>query len=68
MTMLAGAVPELPGQAQYARFSRRLRGVFVDWVLALVVMFGAIMIAVAVGNEILSRVLAFGVVVFFALY
>lgn len=68
MTMLADAVPELPGQAQYARFSRRLRGMFVDWVLALVVMFGAILIAVAVGNEILSRVLAFGVVLFFVLY
>ncbi len=68
MTMLADAVPELPSHAQYARFSRRLRGMFVDWVLALVVIFGAILIAVAVGNEIFSRILAFGVVLFLVLY
>jgi uncharacterized RDD family membrane protein YckC len=68
MTMLADAVPELPGQAQYARFSRRLRATFVDWVLALVVIFGAILIAVSVGNAMVSRVLAFAVALFFVLY
>ena len=68
MTMLADSIPELTSQVQYARFSRRLRGMFVDWVLALVVMFGAILIAVAVGNEIFSRVLALGVVLFLVLY
>jgi uncharacterized RDD family membrane protein YckC len=68
MTMLANAVPELPGQAQYARFSRRLRGMFVDWVLAIVVIFGAIMIAVSVGHEIVSRSLAILVALFLILY
>lgn len=68
MSMQADAIPELPSQAQYARFSRRLRGMFVDWVLAMVVIFGAIMIAVAVGNEIFSRILAFVVVLSLVLY
>jgi uncharacterized RDD family membrane protein YckC len=68
MTMLADAVPELPGQAQYARFSRRLRAIFIDWVLALVVIFGAILIAVSVGNAAFSRILAFVVALFFVLY
>jgi uncharacterized RDD family membrane protein YckC len=68
MTMQADAVPELPGQVQYARFSRRLRGMFVDWVLALVVIFGAILIAVSIGNGIFSRILALVVVLFLVLY
>jgi uncharacterized RDD family membrane protein YckC len=68
MTMLADAIPESPAQAQYARFSRRLRAMFVDWVLALVVIFGAILIAASVGNEIVSRVLAIFAVLFFVLY
>jgi uncharacterized RDD family membrane protein YckC len=68
MTMLADAVPELPGQAQYARFSRRLRGMFVDWVLALIVVFGAILIAISVGNAVFSRILAFAVGLFLVLY
>ncbi len=68
MTMLADAVPELPSQAQYARFSRRLRGMFVDWVLALVVIFGAILFAVSVGNAVVSRSLAVVVALFFVLY
>jgi len=68
MTMLADAVPELPSQAQYARFSRRLRGMFVDWVLAVVVMFGAILVAVSVGSAVFSRILAVVVALFFVLY
>jgi len=68
MTMLADAIPELPARTRYARFSRRLRGMFVDWVLALVVMFGAILIAVSVGNVIISRILAILTVLFFVLY
>lgn len=68
MTMLADAVPELPGQAQYARFSRRLRGMFIDWMLALVVIFGAILIAVSLGNAVVSRMLAVMVALVFVLY
>ncbi len=65
---LVDAVPELPSQAQYARFSRRLRGMFVDWVLALVVIFGAILIAASVGSAAFSRPLALVVILLFVLY
>ncbi len=68
MTTLAEAVPELPSQARYARFSRRLRGMFVDWALALVAMFGAILIAVSIGSGVVSRILAFAIVFIFVLY
>jgi uncharacterized RDD family membrane protein YckC len=68
MSIQADAIPALPGQAQYARFARRLRGMFVDWVLALIIIFGAILIAVSVGNEIVSRILAFVVVLLLVLY
>ena len=68
MTMLADAIPELPSQTQYARFSRRLRGMFVDRTLALVVVFGAILIAIVVSSGIFSRILAFAVALFLVLY
>ena len=41
---------------------------FVDWVLALVVIFGAILIAVSIGNAVVSRTLALVVVLFMVLY
>jgi hypothetical protein len=68
MSIQADARPALPGQAQYARFARRLRGMFVDWVLALVVILGAILIAASVGSEIVSRILAFVVLLLLVLY
>ena len=68
VTTIADTIPELPAQAQYARFSRRLRAMFIDWVLALAVVFGAILIAVSVGNAVFSRLLAFAVALFFVLY
>ena len=58
----------LAPQAQYARFARRLRGMFVDWVLALVLIFGAILIAASVGSELVSRILALVVVLILILY
>jgi uncharacterized RDD family membrane protein YckC len=68
MSIQADAIPALPEQAQYARFARRLRGMFVDWVLALVVIFGAILIAASVGNEVVSRILAVLVLLLLVLY
>jgi hypothetical protein len=62
------AIPPIPASAQYARFSRRLRGMFVDWVLALVVIFGAILIAVSIGSEALPRVMAVLVAITLCLY
>ena len=68
MSIQADAIPALRPQAQYARFARRLRGMFVDWVLALVLIFGAVLIAASVGSEIVSRILAFVVVLLLILY
>jgi hypothetical protein len=68
MSIQADAVPAMPPQAQYARFARRLRGMFVDWVLALVLIFGAVLIAASVGSEVVSRILALLVVLILMLY
>jgi len=68
MTTLSDAIPQLPSQTQYARFARRLRAMFIDWVLALVVIFGAILIAASVGNQALSRGLGLAAALFFVLY
>lgn len=50
---------------RYARFSRRLRAMLLDWIITLVVMFGAVLLASTVENDMFSRGL--GVVVVMAL-
>ena len=52
----------------YARFSRRLRAIFVDWVFAIAVAFGGLFIAIAIGSDSFSRVLGFVIVGAFLLY
>jgi uncharacterized RDD family membrane protein YckC len=52
----------------YARFSRRLRGIVIDWVIAMVVLFGAVMLASVTGNSDLSRTLGYLVIAFLLLY
>ncbi len=52
----------------YARFSRRLRGIVIDWVIAMVLLFGGVMAASVTGNSDLSRTLGYLVVVFLLLY
>jgi RDD family len=52
----------------YARFSRRLRGIVIDWVIAMVVLFGAVMVASAIRNDDVSRVLGYLVIAFLLLY
>lgn len=42
---------------RYARFSRRLRGMLLDWIVALIVIFGAVLVVSAVGNDNFSRAL-----------
>jgi len=59
---------ELTDQPLYARFSRRLRGIFIDWALTLVVVFGALMIASSLRNDDASRALGVAVVVILVLY
>ena len=52
----------------YARFSRRLRGIVVDWAIAMAVLFGAVMLAVSVESDHFSRVLGSLVIVTLLLY
>ena len=68
MTTIDRPLQEVPDTARYARFSRRLRGMFIDWALTLVVVFGALAIASSMRNDDLSRVLGVAVVVILVLY
>ena len=58
----------LSSPPRYARFSRRLRGIVLDWVIALTVIFGAIWIAITIGNDTFSRALGIAVVIALLLY
>src|SRR3984957_7045378 len=40
---------------RYARFSRRLRAMLIDWILALTVLYGALLLATAASNDDFSR-------------
>jgi uncharacterized RDD family membrane protein YckC len=53
---------------RYARFSRRLRGMMLDWAITLSVMFGAVLVAVTVGSDNFSRALGILVVIALLLY
>ena len=52
----------------YARFSRRLKGIFFDWLIAITVIFAAIFIAVTVQNDTISRWLGFLVIIALLFY
>jgi uncharacterized RDD family membrane protein YckC len=53
---------------RYARFSRRLRAMLIDWIITLIVLFGAVLLAASVGNDNLSRGLGILAVVVLVLY
>jgi uncharacterized RDD family membrane protein YckC len=50
---------------RYARFARRLRAMLFDWIIALTVIYGAVLLAATVANDDFSR--AFGILVIVAL-
>jgi RDD family len=52
----------------YARFSRRFRGILLDWIIAIAVIYSAIFVAITVGNDVFSRALACVVIVGLLLY
>jgi uncharacterized RDD family membrane protein YckC len=52
----------------YARFSRRLRAFLIDWFIFLVVIVGALFVAVILESDDLNRKLGFAVVVVLLLY
>jgi uncharacterized RDD family membrane protein YckC len=55
----------VPAAPKYARFSRRFRGIVLDWMIAMTILFGAVMLASVVQNDNFSR--ALGVLVIAAL-
>lgn len=65
MSLDAPTAPDVP---RYARFSRRLRAMFLDWTLSLALVFGALMVASNVESDTLARVLGALVVLILVLY
>lgn len=53
---------------RYARFSRRLRGMLLDWIIALIVIFGTVLVASTVGSDNFSRTLGFLALIALLLY
>jgi uncharacterized RDD family membrane protein YckC len=53
---------------RYARFSRRLRAMLIDWIATLIVLFGAVRLAASIGNDNFSRGLGILAVVVLVLY
>lgn len=53
---------------RYARFSRRLRAMLLDWIITLIVMFGALLLAATMGDDNVSRALGVSVVIALLLY
>jgi uncharacterized RDD family membrane protein YckC len=60
-------LPMVPAP-RYARFSRRLRGMLLDWIVTLIVIFGAVLAAATVGSNDFSRALGIMVVMALLLY
>src|ERR1700722_12552473 len=58
----------LSSSPRYARFSRRLRGIILDWVIASIASFGAIWIAIIIRDDTFSRTLGIVVVIALLLY
>jgi hypothetical protein len=53
---------------RYARFSRRFRGVVLDWIIAMAAIFGAVLLATTVQSDNFSRALGILVVIALLLY
>jgi uncharacterized RDD family membrane protein YckC len=53
---------------RYARFPRRLRGIIIDWIFSMVLLFGALLVAASVGSDHVSRILGILVVLVLVLY
>jgi uncharacterized RDD family membrane protein YckC len=66
--MSADADVSMTPAPRYARFSRRLRGMLLDWIITLIVMFGAVLVATTVRSDNLSRALGILVVISLLLY
>jgi uncharacterized RDD family membrane protein YckC len=62
--------PDLPltPAPKYARFSRRFRGVVLDWMILMAILFGAVMLASMVRSDNFSRALGILVIAALLLY
>jgi hypothetical protein len=56
------------GAPQYARFTRRLRGIVIDWMIVTIMLFGALFIATTQRNDDVSRAIGILAVVVMILY
>ena len=63
-----GVSGNVPGQPRYARFSRRLKAMLIDWIIVLATIFGAIFLAASFRDDSLSRGLGILVVIVLLLY
>jgi uncharacterized RDD family membrane protein YckC len=68
MTAAASVDDTRMQQPAYARFSRRLRALFIDWAIGAGVLVAALSLAVSVESDGFSRKLGFGVVAALLLY
>ena len=53
---------------RYARFTRRLRGIMIDWVVAMILLFGALLVASSIRSDHFARTLGILVVLVLVLY
>lgn len=65
--MASDATTLTPG-LRYARFSRRLKAILLDWMLAMALLFGALAVASNAQSDTLARILGLAVVVILLLY
>jgi uncharacterized RDD family membrane protein YckC len=68
VTTIDQPLQQVSDMARYARFSRRLQAMFIDWAITLVVIFGALTIASSRRHDDLSFFLGVAVVVILVLY
>ena len=68
--MQSSAPPPQPEPAarQSARFVRRFRGIFIDWIVILLIIFGALLAAATVQSDGFSRPLGYAVAIVVLLY
>lgn len=60
--------PQSPDSPQYARFVRRFRGIVIDWIIMMLILFGALFVASIVAADHVARVLGIVVVLTLLLY
>src|SRR5262245_3704522 len=62
------ASPPIDEGVAYARYTRRLKAYFLDWVLMIALMFGGLFIAVQFGSDNVARPLGFTIIAVLLLY